>query len=90
MREDFMFDKFYNNNVEGVDWKYGVEVDQQLEGANVIERLFVIRDDSDEDSEQDELINNILNVNDQMEVDVNPEISKIHNYELDHWIPWVY
>ena len=90
MREDFMFDKFYNNNVEGIDWRYGVEVDQQLEGANVIERLFVIRDDSDVDSEQEELINNILNINDQMDVDVNREISRIHNYESDHWIPWVY
>ena len=52
-----MFEKFADNNVEGIDWRYGNERDLLNETSNVIERMFVIRDDSDEDSEQEELIN---------------------------------
>ena len=58
MREEFMFEKFENNNVEGIDWRYRNERDLLIETSNFIERMFVIRDDSDEDSEQEDFMNN--------------------------------
>ena len=36
MREDLMFDKLNNNNVEGVDWRYGNDIDSLIETSNVI------------------------------------------------------
>ena len=90
MREDYMFEKFTDNSVEGIDWRYGNERDILTETGNVIERMFVIRDDSDEDSEQEDLINNFFELNNEIDIEVDKEISRIHNFNLDHCVPWVY
>ena len=90
MREDYMFDKFNNNNVEGVDWRYDNDLISFIETGNVIERMFVVRDDSDDDSEQDDLIDNILGLNNDVVIEVVDEKSRIHDFESDHCIPWVY
>ena len=90
MREDYMFEKFADNNVEGIDWRYGNERDELIETNNVIELMFVIRDDSDEDSEQEVSINNVLGLNNEIDIEVDKEISRIHNFNLDHCVPWVY
>ena len=90
MREEYMFEKFNNNNVEGVDWRYGNDVDSLIETSNVVERMFVIRDDSDDDSEQHDLIDDVLGLNNDVVIENVDEISKIHDFESDHCIPWVY
>ena len=89
MREEYMFEKF-NNNVKGVDWRYGNDANSLIENGNVVERMFVIRDDSDDDSEQNDLIDNGLGFNNDVDIENVDEISKIHDFESDHCIPWVY
>ena len=52
--------------------------------------MFVVRDDSDDNSEQEDLIDNILGLNNDVDIEVDFEISRIHIFESDHCIPWVY
>ena len=70
--------------------RYGNDVNSLIETSNVVERMFVIRDDSDDDSEQHDLIDNVLGFNNDVDIEVVDEISKIHDFESDHCILWVY